>query len=1080
MVHSEKLEETILWKTYQEKITSGSKRGTWVKEIYETSAKYLLDVRQTFKNFTLHDETHILNVMDAIGGLLGEQIECLTIGEIELLILAACMHDLGMVYTDEEKQQCYEDEIAYKKFIRAYYSELQGCPPEDWPENTCQWYLRTLHPFRLPEVLQNEVWKELFERCPLEVVPKRCILAVCQAHGENPKELLDNRDLEYLAANDAAPLFCALLLRLGDLLDFDDTRAPKVLYSYVTCNDKSRAEWDKHQASAGFRYPDSPSTNELPYKARCTNPGVEHAIRDFLNWIDVELGNCIKLKQYCKASWQREFSFPRAVSRDEIESDGYMSGDFCLTMDQEQILKLLTGENLYDNADVFVRELLQNAIDATLLRGEMDSNFIPEESRIDLWEWHDKEGNIWFRIDDQGTGMTLGMLQRYFLKVGNSYYMSQELERDLRDHGQTRTYCGNSRFGIGFLSSFLCGDYVEVSTLYFDSEKNRREESLAESYRTVHYGLRLQVTGLTGYYTLKNQAKQHQTEGQLMAPDFYDAGKKNGIERYGYRSKPGTSVVIRLNPGKLGALDLRKTVEKYLCGARVPVYYNNKRIGRTYGELMQKVHEVAGERIYELTPELKKQFDDCFPAICGNYPKVVVTVIPLDTEVNCVLPELSGVLVKYDVRFDKVPIWEVKGQKYKVTGLFNLDQNGVSIGLITSNNSTGIRYLGEWDDIEKKYGSEETAALEEALKKCAACPQTGEQLGEAWIPFEEQMDIQTVWKSYWDNQQSARISFFVTECGCPNIYEMSLNNQSEKIVCAYQGIVSGDVAGAYYGFNNNAIAMFLLGGRWRPTVEISRSRILGLPLKVLVTICGILGKYLMSNTRESFWFDFDDWEDSSLREWREARDFQLDKWMNENLEDFFTERKQDLQKALNPIVQDGYSINSLSVNEPKRILYKYLIADFQDNYQMTINYEEGQIISFYNKKEDENEEIFDIFPPMMFCKAASERSRQYICSAEASIRRGITTDHPFIIWLLKNAVNLNQYYQRQFRQIIDCLCKHDAENVIQNCNRIREQLLALPEHHGVEVSAFPLLSMDDFWQMNEEKGERGLVRKTSK
>lgn len=208
-----------------------------------------------------------------------------------------------------------------------------------------------------------------------------------------------------------------------------------------------------------------------------------------------------------------------------------MSGDFCLTMDQTQILQLLTGENLYDNTDVFIRELLQNAIDATLLRGEMESDFVPEKSRIDLWEWNDKEGNIWFRIDDQGTGMTLGMLQRYFLKVGNSYYNSRELERDLRDHDNFKNYNGISRFGIGFLSSFLCGDYAEISTLYFDADKNRREEALIESYQTIHYGLRMQITGLSGYYTLKNQAKHHQTDGGLPVPVGISTDVLSAMER---------------------------------------------------------------------------------------------------------------------------------------------------------------------------------------------------------------------------------------------------------------------------------------------------------------------------------------------------------------------------------------------------------------------------------------------------------------------------------------------------------------------------------------------------------------------
>lgn len=682
MEHSEKLEDTVLWQVYQKELSSDNERIVWVKKVYEAAVAYLKDVRQDFINYTLHDEKHVLNVLDAMGGLLGDQIGNLTVGEIELLILAACMHDLGMVYTDEEKEICFENEVMCRKFVREHYPELIGCSPKDWPEDIEQWFLRTLHPFRLSEVLQNEEWRDLFETCPLEVVPRRCILAVCQAHGEDPKSLRNNENLEYLTASNTSPLFCALLLRLADLLDFDDTRAPRVLYGYVSHNEKSREEWDKHQASAGFCYPASPSTEDLPYRARCKNPIIEHAVRNFLDWVDEELGNCIMLQRYCHEQWQQYFPFPRAVSRREIESDGYTSGDFCMTMDQEQILKLLMGENLYDNRDVFVRELLQNAIDATLLRSEMDSAFKAEESRIDFWEWNDKEGYFWFRIDDQGTGMTLGMIQRYFLKVGNSYYTSQELKRDLRDHGQMENYQGISRFGIGFLSSFLCGDYVEVSTLYFDPEKNRREEA-GETQR-INYGLRLQVTGLKGYYTLKNQAEGHLAD-PLPMPDFSEGKGLDGSEQRGYRKKAGTSIVIRLNPGKLGVLNLCETVEKYLCGARMPVYYNGRRVGKTYQEVMQAAHEMAGERIYELSPELKQKFDDCFPCIKGQYPKLAVEVIPLDTEEDQVIPNLSGVLVKYEVRYEKTPEWNVKDQSYEIRTAIDCSGANVTIELDSCN-----------------------------------------------------------------------------------------------------------------------------------------------------------------------------------------------------------------------------------------------------------------------------------------------------------------------------------------------------------------------------------------------------------
>lgn len=1058
MNHSKSLEETVLWKVYQEKAVSDSKRASWVKEVCEAAIQYMTDVRQTFQNYTLHDGTHILNVLDAMGGVLGNQVNQLTVGETELLILAASLHDLGMVYTEEEKIRHFQDAEACGKFLREYCPEYLDCPAEDWTEETRQWYLRTLHPFRIPEVLQNEVWKELFASCPLEVIPKRYIVAVCRAHGENPQDFLRNRDLEYLAANGADPLFCAILLRLCDLLDFDDTRAPKVLYGYVACNDKSRAEWDKHRESAGFHYPAAPSTDDLPYKAICTNPGVEHAVRDFLDWIDDELGNCIRLQKYCRTSWQKEFPFPRAVLRKEIESDGYMSGDFCMTMDQTQVLKLLTGENLYDNNDVFVRELLQNAIDATLLRGKMESGFIPEHARIDIWEWYDKEGNIWFRMDDQGTGMTLGMLKRYFLKVGNSYYTSREMERDLRDHGQTEKYRGISRFGIGFLSCFLCGDYAEVSTLYFDPNKNRREEAVSETYQTVHYGLRLQVTGLSGYYTLKNQAEHHGTDGAMPMPDSYVTSKEQEYERDGYRVKAGTSIVIRLNPGKLGGLSLRGAVEKYLCGARVPVYYNNKRIGRTYEEVMQTAHELAGERSYELPEKIKEEFDRTFPAVCGQYPRIVMTTVPLDTEEDYVLPGVSGVLVKYEVRFEKVPEWQVINQKYVVEVDVGEEEYTLYVSLhsicVNSVRETGYR----WEEIKSEYG-ETAATLEFEFGKYSECPKE-EQLGEIWSPFMEHMNLYEMWISCLEYQQKRRLWFPLEISGRSGAYALNIGCQYDELRWVYQGVEAGRES--FYSGRYLGAGIFFLENEWRPETTIDRSDIKGVPLIVSVLIKGILRKYRMQEYGFAFTSRLNN-ENYLLKEWREIRTSNINKWMNLNLKPHFEERMNFLREPLETMFAYRHIQYINGHNNNNAIMNQYMNSYFQDYYYMTINYDERQSISFCNKLETETESTLDLFPPMLFCNAANDRSRQYICAENETLRKGITVDHPFVKWLIDNAALLNQYYQKQFKQMVNCLCSRPGEYILTECNNIRQQLIKLPEHHGVDVDNFPLLSMDDFW-----------------
>lgn len=1066
--HSRVLEDTAMWKTYLAGLPKGDARSAWIRRVYDSSVEYLKDVRLRFQNYTLHDETHVLNVLDAMAGILGDQISRLTTGEAELLLLAACLHDLGMVYTDDEAAQWFSDKKQTREFLRANCPELLGCPVEDWPDSIRQWYLRSVHPFRLSEVLQNKAWKEIFAACPAKIVSKRHIIAVCQAHGEDPEVFSKSGDMEYLPASDADPLFCALLLRLADLLDFDDTRAPKVLYSYVACNKESREEWEKHQSSGGFRFPAAPSTARLPYKARCTNPGIEHTIRNFLDWIDGELNTCMRLQRKCHGDWQRAFPFPQAVSREEIESEGYVSGDFLMTMDQARVMELLTGEQLYDRNDVFIRELLQNSIDATLLRVEMDRDFSLQEARIDLWEWNDRDGNIWFRIDDQGTGMTQGMLQRYFLKIGNSYYTSQEMKRDLRDHGQTGDYQAISRFGIGFLSCFLCGTFAEVSTLYFDPKKNAEEsDPLLPSRRTPDYGLRLQVTGLTGYYTLKSQAEQHLAEEPMPAPDDYRERAPRGLERNGYRSTPGTSISIKLDPGRLGAVNLRRIVDEFLFCAKVPVYYNGERIGRTYEEAMRAVHNLAGERVYEFTPELREKFDKCFPKCAGQYPKVHITVRPLDTEENQVLPDLSGVFVNYDVRFEKTPRWEEKGRHYKITA--NIDGEIPLLRFLVRNTDFKDAYHGSWNDFMEGHPRQEIKALEAELEKLGCAPTSEDELGEAWRPFANgTVSPAEAWKMWADYMQERILSIALEELNIPVAdIRMGKETQDGLVTCSYRGVISGYIpAGGYSLSASTYNLLLLLDGELRPTVKASRSQVSNMPLELMVAIRGILNAWA-AEAEGTFTFRIFDWSTPRLLSWRKLRGTKLERWLEDNLHDQLEHILEQFSKPVLSNVMETFQIG-VGWPESESVLEAFFMAFIQDNYHMKVNYEAGQIITYADKASGEGSKPYDLFPPMMFCHAATQLSRRYLCSGDSGLRRCITADHPYAVWLLKNADMLDEYYTRQFQQIVDALRNYDSQRIVNICNSVREQLLSFPEHHGVDMGSCPQLSEADFWAPEDE------------
>lgn len=68
-------------------------------------------IRDTFPMYTLHDETHICNVLRIMDQILGDCVENLTQDETAMLILAACCHDVGMSYSDQEKRSFFKIEI---------------------------------------------------------------------------------------------------------------------------------------------------------------------------------------------------------------------------------------------------------------------------------------------------------------------------------------------------------------------------------------------------------------------------------------------------------------------------------------------------------------------------------------------------------------------------------------------------------------------------------------------------------------------------------------------------------------------------------------------------------------------------------------------------------------------------------------------------------------------------------------------------------------------------------------------------------------------------------------------------------
>ncbi len=118
---------------------------------------------------------------------------------------------------------------------------------------------------------------------------------------------------------------------------------------------------------------------------------------------------------------------------------------------------------LYSDRDIFLRELISNAADSlTKLRqlanlGEL--NLTEEELRIEI-RLLESEGKL--LIADNGIGMTIEEVDKYINQI--AYSGMTDFVTKYQDRGQDNAgFIGH--FGLGFYSSFMVADKVEIDTL---------------------------------------------------------------------------------------------------------------------------------------------------------------------------------------------------------------------------------------------------------------------------------------------------------------------------------------------------------------------------------------------------------------------------------------------------------------------------------------------------------------------------------------------------------------------------------------------------------------------------------------
>ena len=425
-------------------------------EIHRAAEPILDKIKDTFPEYTIHDIRHSNKVISILDWLIPEELKrAMNDMEIFFLLAAAILHDIGMIRLrdDETKEIIRKNHhIRSEKYIERHFKEL-----------------------RLDDHHQA-----------------RIIGRICRGHREYPddREKYDPRE-KYKEYNINVPLL-VMLLQIADDLDLDFERVPLEYYKEIAPLDPiSEQEWKKHQFTSGVsRAPDGSSRIEV--KVVCESPKVHRALKLTERKIQDKLD---KLPDYLFHYSKYARYLPLRIVFN-IKQRGYKTHDTKFVLCEKKIIDMLT-RRLYKRKDVFIRELLKNAVDACRMRRALlkkrGMSFEPQIS-FEL-------NNGKLIVSDNGVGMNLEVVKKHFTRIGESFYKSREFEEMDLD------FTPVSEFGIGVLTYFLASDKVIIETKTEKDEPLYIEAYGADDYLFVRKGKRKDV-GTTVILYLKNEMKE--------------------------------------------------------------------------------------------------------------------------------------------------------------------------------------------------------------------------------------------------------------------------------------------------------------------------------------------------------------------------------------------------------------------------------------------------------------------------------------------------------------------------------------------------------------------------------------------
>ena len=432
---------------------------TWLTALLETTII-------AYTNYSRHDASHAESVIHNIERILGEErIRMLSPTDCFLLLHIAYIHDIGMYITSKDRENMVEserfDELLNtfersSDFLQKKWAKcIRRVCYKDETEDTTKLYREKLDVYHaitniLAEFYRSEHGERSSERLtktsePLGAgfsmsgIPMRIFFRIAECSAlhtsyDFQKILELPREDSGFAHDMMHPRFAAVLLQLGDALDMDNNRFhPLVLNIVGDLPKTSKVHYEKHSSIRTLNI----TPSEITIEADCETIEALRQIRKECQGIE----DLLRVAGYY---WSKIMppnfvgSLP-TLNLSKLLCDGLhipqelVNAKFDIS--KEKAFHILEGSNVYEDSFPFLREMIQNALDATKLKFWTDyTGSIHYQQNI--------KGNVDFRettFDIMKNFSTLEYPIEIYLKIvavdeNNQFVSREEMDRLERLH----------------------------------------------------------------------------------------------------------------------------------------------------------------------------------------------------------------------------------------------------------------------------------------------------------------------------------------------------------------------------------------------------------------------------------------------------------------------------------------------------------------------------------------------------------------------------------------------------------------------------------------------------------------------